>query len=60
MVIGGIWGAMLILAPLILIGAFIWSRRQNRDMPTRSLRETEDATRELYEEKQPEADRPPK
>ena len=60
MIIGGIWGVMLILAPLILIGAFVWSRRQNRTAQTRSLQETEEATRELYEEKQPEVDRPPR
>lgn len=55
MISGGIWGILVIVGPIVLLGAIIWATFNNRTSK-QQLRETEAATRRLYEEEQPKED----
>lgn len=55
MISGGIWGLLVIVGPIVLLAAIIWAATHNRTSK-RQLRETEEATRRLYEEEQPRND----
>ena len=45
---GGIWGALVILGPILLAVAIAWAIRHNKTSK-RTLERTEQATHDLYE-----------
>lgn len=59
MVIGATWALLLVVGGFVLLGVIIWAATHNRTSK-RQLRETEDATRRLYEEEQPKNDISPR
>lgn len=45
---GGLWGVMTVLGPVVLAAVLLWAVLHNRTSKRRK-RETEEATREMYD-----------